>query len=87
MAKLRPLVAHCRLLLGEAQKEPPCLARHRIPLEKWPPALAAFDSLITKVAALESLLKGEGLVRLQASPCCHCGSYQTVGPILLPLTV
>lgn len=58
VAKLRPLVAHCRLLLGEAQKEPPCLARHRIPLEKWPPALAAFDSLITKVAALESLLKG-----------------------------
>ena len=55
---LRPKVAHSRALLGQAHKEPPFMGRHCMILGKWEPVLASLESLITKVAALESLLEG-----------------------------
>ncbi len=58
VARLRPMIAHSRALLGEAESEPPFIGRHRVLLAHWHPALAALEALITKVAALESLLEG-----------------------------
>ena len=66
VARLRPMVAHSRALLGEAKREPPFISRHRMLLDNWRPVLDALDSLITKVAALESLLEGVSLLSL------HC---------------
>lgn len=58
VASLRPMVAHCRALLEEAAKEPPFIGRHWLLLAKWQPLLNALETLITKAAALESLLEG-----------------------------
>ena len=52
------MIAHSRALIGEAEKEPPFIGRHRVLLSEWRPALRALEALITKVAALESLLEG-----------------------------
>jgi len=58
VASLRPMIAHSRALIGEAEKEPPFIGRHRVLISEWSPALSALEALITKVAALESLLEG-----------------------------
>lgn len=62
---LRPKIAHSKMLLGQAEKEPPFIARHRMMPSKWRPVLASLEALITKVAALESLLEGTLLLLLQ----------------------
>ena len=61
VAGLRPKIAHSRALLGEAEKEPPFISRHRVLLANWRPALSALEALVTKVAALESLLEGQSV--------------------------
>ena len=58
VASLRPMCAHSHALIGEAEKEPPFIGRHRVLISEWRPALSALEALITKVAALESLLEG-----------------------------
>ena len=58
VASLRPMIAHSHALIGEAEKEPPFIGRHRVLISEWRPALSALEALITKVAALESLLEG-----------------------------
>ena len=63
VAGLRPKIAHSRALLGEAEKEPPFISRHRVLLANWRPALGALEALMTKVAALESLLEGQSASR------------------------
>ena len=67
---LRPMIAHSQALLGQAEKEPPFMGRHRMLLSKWRPVLASLEALITKVAALESLL--EGTLLLICCCCCCC---------------
>ena len=59
IGELRPLLATCRALLGVAAKEPPFLSRHRVLLSTWGPVLGSLDNLVTRVAALESLLEGD----------------------------
>lgn len=59
IGELRPLLAKCRALLGTASKEPPFLSRHKTVLSTWGPVLSSLDSLVTRVAALESLLEGK----------------------------
>ncbi len=63
VASLRPMIAHSRALIGEAEKEPPFIGRHRVLISEWRPALSALEALITKVAALESLLEGTPTTR------------------------
>ncbi|DBA72154.1 TPA: hypothetical protein ACH3X2_010874 [Trebouxia sp. C0005] len=80
VASLRPMIAHSRALIGEAEKEPPFIGRHRVLLSEWRPALRALEALITKVAALESLLEGRGESLL------HDGRLQEVlGHDVLPV--
>lgn len=62
LGSLRPLLAHCRALMGVAAREPPFLAPNRVLTPKWGPVLSSLDRLITKVAALESLLEGADLL-------------------------
>ena len=75
VASLRPLLGHCRALMGVAAKEPPFLAPNQVLTPKWGPVLSALDQLITKVAAMESLLEGAGLLQAvvgsfrQRTPC------------------
>lgn len=69
IAGLRPKIAHSRALLGEAEKEPPFISRHRVLLANWHPALGALEALMTKVAALESLLEGNSVGRSKRKPC------------------
>ena len=59
VTELRPLLAKCRALMGVAAKEPPFLSRHRVLLSTWGPVLGSLDTLVTRVAALESLLEGD----------------------------
>ena len=52
------------------------MGRHRMLLSKWQPVLASLEALITKVAALESLLEGALSVLLcllhrPIWPCCE----------------
>ena len=73
VASLRPMIAHSRALIGEAEKEPPFIGRHRVLISEWRPALSALEALITKVAALESLLEGMPATNHSCRTmwCCH----------------
>ena len=68
VASLRPMCAHSHALIGEAEKEPPFIGRHRVLISEWRPALSALEALITKVAALESLLEGTPTTQHQQTP-------------------
>ncbi|KAK9815502.1 hypothetical protein WJX72_004760 [[Myrmecia] bisecta] len=56
---LRPQLLLARRLLSEAQAEPQFLSAYLMQLGDWAGVLDALSSLITKSAALESVLEGE----------------------------
>ncbi|KAK9815248.1 hypothetical protein WJX72_000626 [[Myrmecia] bisecta] len=56
---LRPQLLHARRLLSEAQAEPQFLSAYLMQLGDWAGVLDALSSLITKSAALESVLEGD----------------------------
>ena len=68
ITELRPLLANCRALMGVAAKEPPFLSRRQVLLSTWGPVLGSLDNLVTRVAALESLLEG-ALALLTTATC------------------
>lgn len=59
IGELRPLLARCQGLLGVAATEPPFLSKHKFLLPAWAPVLSCLEDMVTRVAALESLLEGE----------------------------
>lgn len=48
-----------RTLLLQASAEPPLLSRHRIQLKYWGGAISATETLILRVASLESVLTSQ----------------------------